>query len=377
MDIQSFILLLSSTIGGLAFFIVLLKMRAEIIEKYFFLLFIFSLSYYSFVVFLIQSKLIIEYPHFFRTASPSLYCLSIAFYLYYKSHVQRSDWRKNRSIYLLIIPTIHVLELLPFYLQGTSVKRQYLLDISNNSDDVIYSFEGWIPTSWHFVLQLSLGIVLFTLVLVDIYKKKLISKRKSDNIINWFMWAGFFQLVCFGLLLVFLFIDSPVINVYGLATLVFSIIQLIVIVNLFLQPQLLYGKSYFKRRKRIEKLKSGIAISEQGIASYQLKVENFFTNETSFLNSDFRQQDLANAINLSRNNLSFIINKVYQMNFNQLLNKKRIEVVLDKFQKNKVWDKYSLSGIAKEAGFKSRTTFIKAFKSNTGMTPSKYINSRS
>ena len=124
-------------------------------------------------------------------------------------------------------------------------------------------------------------------------------------------------------------------------------------------------------------MKSGIAISEEGITSYQLKVENFFTNETSFLNSDFRQQDLANAINLSRNNLSFIINKVYQMNFNQLLNKKRIEVVLEKFQENKVWDKYSLSGIAKEAGFKSRTTFIKAFKSNTGMTPSKYINSRS
>ena len=377
MDIQSFILLLSSTIGGLAFFIVLLKMRAEIIEKYFFLLFIFSLSYYSFVVFLIQSKLIIEYPHFFRTASPSLYCLSIAFYLYYKSHVQRTTWKKNWSIYLLLIPTIHLIELLPFYIQSTSVKRQYLLDISNNSDDVIYSFEGWIPTSWHFVLQLSLGIVLFTLVLIDVYKKKVISKRKLDNIVIWFMWAGFFQLVCFGLLLILLFIDSPIINIYGLATLVFSIIQLIIIVNLFLQPHLLYGTSYFKGDKRIEGMKSGIAISEEGITSYQLKVENFFTNETSFLKSDFRQQDLANAVNLSRNNLSFIINKVYQMNFNQLLNKKRIEVVLEKFQENKVWDKYSLSGIAKEAGFKSRTTFIKAFKSNTGMTPSKYINSRS
>jgi len=377
LDLQSFFLSFSSIIGILAFFIVLTNMRRMLSEKYFFLLFIFSLSYYCFVVLLIYTREIIEYPHFFRTASPFLYALPIAFYLYYKNHVTKV-FRKNRiENLLLLIPIIHFFELLPFYLQSASVKRQYLLDISNNSDDVIYSFEGWIPTSWHFVLQLSLGIVLFTLVLVDIYKKKLISQRKSDSIINWFMWAGFFQLACFGLLLVFLFIDSPVINVYGLATLIFSIIQLIVIVNLFLQPHLLYGKSYFKRHKRIEKLKSGIAISEEGIASYQLKVENFFTHETSFLKSDFRQQDLANAVNLSKNNLSYIINKVYQMNFNQLLNKKRIEVVIKKLNAKDNWGKLSLSGISQEVGFKSRTTFIKAFKSNMGMPPSKYINSLS
>ncbi len=78
-----------------------------------------------------------------------------------------------------------------------------------------------------------------------------------------------------------------------------------------------------------------------------------------------------------RNNLSYIVNEVYQMNFNQLLNKKRIEVVIKKLNAKDDWDKLSLSGISQEVGFKSRTTFIKAFKSNMGMTPSRYINSLS
>jgi AraC-like DNA-binding protein len=36
------------------------------------------------------------------------------------------------------------------------------------------------------------------------------------------------------------------------------------------------------------------------------------------------------------------------------------------------WLRYSLEGIVQDVGFKSRTTFIKAFKEKTGSTPSQY-----
>ena len=153
------------------------------------------------MVLLIYTNEIIEYAHFFRTASPFLYALPIAFYLYYKNHVTKV-FRKNRiENLLLLIPIIHFFELLPFYLQSASVKRQYLLSLVNNEDDIR---EG------------------------------------------------------------------------------------------------------------------------------QEKIENYFERETKYLKSQFRQQDLAKSINMSRNNLSYIVNEVYQMNFNQLLNKKRIEVVIKK-----------------------------------------------
>ncbi|WP_394330735.1 helix-turn-helix domain-containing protein [Lacinutrix jangbogonensis] len=48
-----------------------------------------------------------------------------------------------------------------------------------------------------------------------------------------------------------------------------------------------------------------------------------------------------------------------------------MDVVLKKFS-NLDWLNYSLEGVALEVGFKSRTTFIKAFKEKTGTTPSQY-----
>ena len=59
------------------------------------------------------------------------------------------------------------------------------------------------------------------------------------------------------------------------------------------------------------------------------------------------------------------------MNFNQLLNEKRIEVALRNLENSK-WEHLTLEGVALEVGFKSRTTFNKAFKTKTGCTPSKY-----
>jgi len=346
-------------------------MRRKFKEKFFFLFYIFSISHYSLVVFLVQSKFIIDYPHFFRTASPLLYSMSIAFFLYYRNYNNPQTSKEDKALWLLLIPIVNFIELLPFYLQTATVKRDYLIQLSYNPDQVIYSHEGWIPTSWHFVLQLTLGILLFSTVLIDISKKSSLKKIQPSSILSWFKWASIFQLLCFASMLLILFIDSPKINIYGFGALVFACIQLTVVLNLFLQPQSLYGTSYVKR---VLNNQSKISLSDEGMQTYQLKIEDFFNHDTSFLKTDFRQQDLARSINISKNNLSYVINSVYDLNFNQLLNKKRIEYLISKLNENKDWDNLSLSGIGQEVGFKSRTTFIKAFKSNTGMTPSKYIS---
>jgi len=377
LNFSSYILLSGSIIGFLAFLIVLIKLRTKRLEKVFFLFFIFSISYYSFVVFLIHSRLIIEYPHFFRSASPLLYTLSISFYFYYKSYSKLTIFKRKKDFLLLAIPLINIIELIPFYLQSAEVKKNYLLNVSVNKDDIIYSAEGWIPNSWHFILQLSLGVFLFSSVLFHIFKTQSALNRKSDNLINWFKWASFFQLFCFGVLLFLLIIDSEGFIVYNFGAIFFGSIELIVAINLFLQPQLLYGSIELKTNKRLKNINSINSLSDQGIQSYYLKIEEFFEENDTYLNTNFRQNQLAESLNISKNNLSYIINTVYQLNFNQLLNKKRIEIVIRKLNTDKEWDNLSLSGIGQEVGFKSRTTFTKAFKFNTGMTPAKYLKSLS
>lgn len=363
-----------SIIGFLAMTIVIVGRHNGGREKYFFLLYLFSLFYDSLVMFFSHSGVITEYPHFFRTDSPFFYCIPISFYLYYKSHSLKSAWKYSPDIYLLVIPIIHIIELMPFYMLDTSDKRDYLLSLSGNSDAVIYSSEGWIPNSWHFVLQLTLGLILFSSVLFQMSKATGKNVGPSFSNANWFKWAASLQLLSFSILLIFLIIDSPQIDIYGIATFVFIAIQLFAVLNLFLFPESLYGLSNDYRSEIKRKNISNASLTDEVIDSYKLSLDDFFIQDTSFLDGGFRQQDLANSLNISKNKLSYLINAVYELNFNQLLNKKRIEVVLKKMnEEDNEWDNLSLSGIGREVGFKSRTTFIKAFKFNTGMTPSQYL----
>ena len=176
-------------------------MRRKFKEKFFFLFYIFSISHYSLVVFLVQSKFIIDYPHFFRTASPLLYSMSIAFFLYYRNYNNPQTSKEDKALWLLLIPIVNFIELLPFYLQTATVKRDYLIQLSYNPDQVIYSYEGWIPTSWHLFLQLTLGIILFSTIIVDILKKSSSETKQPTSILSWFKWSSILQLLCFASLL--------------------------------------------------------------------------------------------------------------------------------------------------------------------------------
>jgi len=374
----SYILLTGSVIGLLAFLIVLLKLRTKLLKKVFFLFFIFSLSYYSFVIFLIQSGLIIRYPHFFRTASPFLYALSISFYFYYKSYSKLTIFKRKIEFFLLLIPLINIIELLPFYLQSAEVKINHISNVSVNKDDIIYSEEGWIPNYWHFILQLSLGIILFSIVFCHIFKKKSTHNRKANNLFTWFKWTSLFQLICFSVLIFLIIFNSKDFIIYNIGAFFFGLIELTVAFNLFLQPQLLYGSIKWKKNKRLKTMNSINSQTNNNDAEYyHLKIEKYFEENVNFLDINFRQNQLAESLGISKNKLSYIINNTYKLNFNQLLNKKRIEKVIRKLNTDKQWDNLSMAGIGQMVGFKSRTTFTKAFKDNTGMTPSKYIKSLS
>lgn len=375
MDLVSYILLITSVIGFLAFIVVLFKMHTSIINKTFFLLFIFSISYYIFLVFLFTSNLIYKYPHFFRTASPFFYLLSISFYFYYNSYLKIFESKKLINIILFFIPIIHIIELLPFYLQNRTFKQNYLLNAAVDKDAVIYTHEGWIPTSWHFILQLCLGIIIFSYVYLDIIKNHSNIDKKKYKLINWFKWASFIQLIGFIFLLFILIIDTEGFIIYTIASIVFGLIQLIIVLNLFLVPELIYGNIDLKLKSKNKPLET--SLSKEGVVSYHIKIEEFFNDENNnklYLKYNFRLNHLAQALKISKNNLSYVINISYNLNFNELVNKKRIRYFKKHFEENNEnWKNLKLSGIGQELGFKSRTTFIKAFKKNTGKTPSKYI----
>lgn len=90
------------------------------------------------------------------------------------------------------------------------------------------------------------------------------------------------------------------------------------------------------------------------------------------------------AINLAKmaghlgwpiNTLSTTINEVLRTNFNDLINKYRIEAFKELVTRPES-EKYSITGLGQEVGFSSKASFYRAFKKETGMTPSDFLQSK-
>ena len=166
-----------------------------------------------------------------------------------------------------------------------------------------------------------------------------------------------------------LVLDNETFQIHQNASWLFATTILGLLVLLFLEPSILYGNTL--NIKPSPSKKNLIPIEEGDEQKYREALNEYFLKEDNFLHPDFRQQDLADYLDITKNKLSLIINQLFEQNFNQLINDKRIEIAIQKLQTEKS-KSLTLEGIAQEVGFKSRTTFNKAFQEKTGLTPSEF-----
>ena len=91
-----------------------------------------------------------------------------------------------------------------------------------------------------------------------------------------------------------------------------------------------------------------------------------------FLRQGYSIIDLSNETGIPQHHLSALLNRVYEMRFNDYLNRKRINYIIENFG-DPEWEVLTLEGIAKQAGFTSPTTFFNSIKKLTGLSPSEFI----
>ena len=97
--------------------------------------------------------------------------------------------------------------------------------------------------------------------------------------------------------------------------------------------------------------------------------------EKPFLSSEISLVQLANLLDIKPHILSYTINEGFNENFNQFINRYRIEEaknLLINPKKNHL----SISGIGYEVGFNSKSTFNATFKKLTNQTPIQFKNER-
>jgi AraC-like DNA-binding protein len=90
-----------------------------------------------------------------------------------------------------------------------------------------------------------------------------------------------------------------------------------------------------------------------------------------YLDADLTIQDIGESLNIPRHYLTQVINEKLNKNFYQFINEYRVEEV-KKLLMDKEYQKFTMTAIAFEAGFNSKSAFNNAFKEITGMTPTEY-----
>jgi len=103
------------------------------------------------------------------------------------------------------------------------------------------------------------------------------------------------------------------------------------------------------------------------------KLLAYIEQEKPYLNPELSLPGLASSIDISRNQLSNVINQIHQKNFYEFVNQYRIDEVkklmIDPSNKH-----LKLMSLAYDAGFNSKATFNRIFKQMTNLTPSQYIS---
>lgn len=102
------------------------------------------------------------------------------------------------------------------------------------------------------------------------------------------------------------------------------------------------------------------------------KLEAFFKDSERYLDIQFSFDDLSNELEISKDDLSKLIHKVYRVNFYKYIAYKRIKIAVDRL--TNLDKKSTIESVMIESGFSSKPTFNKYFKEITGVTPSKFIN---
>lgn len=120
-----------------------------------------------------------------------------------------------------------------------------------------------------------------------------------------------------------------------------------------------------------QKTVSSINFSDKEIQLLESKLESILKKERPYLDEGLTLNKLANLLETTDKKLSTFLNQHLHTTFYDLINHERVTLVKEKLQ-SRDFDKYTLLGIAYESGFKSKTSFNRIFKKETGVSPSEY-----
>lgn len=323
----------------------------------------------------------VSYPYLYRLPLFSHYLLAPFLYLYVRATINReSSFRKWDWLHFLPA-LLHFIELIPFYLMPIDQKRDYVRFVFSHFELFSQQNEGLLPPNVHPLLKTGSGIlyVLFQFrFLFFTYKNKIEWVKKNKLVWNWFIFlTSSYSLMYISVFFILIF--KVAIDFRAFSLLAVGSIYFFCVIYLFFSPNVLYGigqsvytAPFLVGDNNVEVINKKFILSIDKKGHYKQKVEAFIENERPYLNKKFSIRDFANACDIPEHHLSIVINEDFGCAYTDFINKYRVNFIINNRYKGD-WNAFSIEGLASEAGFNSRNSFLIAFKKVTGDTPSVYF----
>lgn len=383
----------------LAIMVTFRKKGSNLLARRFLSAYFWCFFYAALVSYLVLYTYITQVPHLFRTAFLTWSLVMPFSYLYFQQSLYPRRLKLTDGIHFLPF-LVYLVDYFPFFLWSGEEKLALLMQLTSEERRTGFN-EGWfMPKQGYYIIRLAQ--IIFYLVAETRLMIKVGRSADHPMLVEnpvQFTWLKFMVgsqfLILLGPLFSAAFLHGANIGAFtNFATLLLSIIQFYF---LLFHPQVLFEGYYrsfderkvgmatelfetsplivYDQRSPVQPEQPSLYYSDEILDEVSRIVENHMAQYKPYLKPGYKLSALAEETGQGVHKLSACINRQYNMNFYSYLNKFRIEEILHKLSANEQATK-TLEALAEECGFQTRSTFIRAFKSHTGFTPSEYLSGK-
>lgn len=367
------VIIIIGILFSLFYFVLLLSNKSKTLPESILTMWMASISIHLFSYYLFQQGYWKVYPHLIGITAPLPLIYGPFLYLYIW-HSLKNETHLSQKDYLHFLPVIlSYLYMSRFYFFYTAAEKR-LMDTEEIDD-----FGNFAILLLIAVIVSGITYSAYSYQLLNRYKRLLDNNFSNTEKIdlNWlkgFIWGV--GLIFLTLLVVIVTRDLigltyPFNSDYIIYSMfVFAILALgyfgIRHQNIFVDNVIVEVEPEEKEAYKKSGLKEEVAKS-----MYDNLLE-VMANQKPYLESKLSLYSLAQILSITPNHLSQIINQFEKHNFNDFVNKYRIEEFINKASKN---THYTFLALALESGFNSKSTFNAVFKKHKGLTPSQFMAS--
>jgi AraC-like DNA-binding protein len=400
--------------------------------------FLLTMSISMFMNFMILGKFIVHVPWLYRLPSPLFYFLMPAAYIYVRM-VLLDELRARKTDWLHAIPALlHLVEMVPYYLSANESKLAHIMEDSANPLGLMVNTEGWLPGYMHNLIRGWQGVIYALLIILMLWRsrqKRPSGKQFFPKMVQW-LWvlSGMILVLSMSFVLTF---SSDSNSREGKAAFLYILLagtQIVSGLYLLLNPSILFGMPRLEKMvARLYLLRSEMLFDpikpDREVTTHQKEVVSALSDKMDilsgsrtegkadivesnepepitpneeiaevkrisliqyneyiqllaqlmedkkpFLQKRYSISNLAADVKIPQHHISYLLNNIYQIRFNEYINQFRIQYIRDRLAHEDL-SHLTLEGLALEAGFSSRITFIRVVQKIKGMNPSEYFKS--